>query len=96
MRLYLITYGQLKEIQGQEGKSSKWYGRILFLDSINGIPVFTLTSEESAEQTEPSEEYLSLLREALMAEAGMTERETEKYLKSCAAPFFKGKKRIQK
>ncbi len=87
MRLYLITYGQLKEIQGQEGKSSKWYGRILFLDSINGIPVFTLTSEESAEQTEPSEEYLSLLREALMAEAGMTERETEKYLKSCAAPL---------
>jgi len=87
MRLYRITCGQLKEIQNQEGPSASWYGRILYLESIDGVPVFTLTSEETLAQTEPSEEYLALLHDALVFEAGLTEGKAERYLKRC------GKKR---
>jgi gamma-glutamylcyclotransferase (GGCT)/AIG2-like uncharacterized protein YtfP len=87
MRLYLITFGQLKQIQEQEGPSEKWYGRLLYLFGINGIPVYTLTSEQRREQTEPGEKYLSFLREALINEAGMSPDKAEKYLKNCAKPL---------
>ena len=87
MRLYLITFGQLRQIQLQEGPSEKWYGRLLYLFGINGIPVYTLTSEQRREQTEPGEKYLSFLREALINEAGMSPDKAEKYLKNCAKPL---------
>ena len=90
MRLYRITYGQFKEIQRQEGASANWYGRIQYLENINGIPVFTLTSENVLEQTTPSKEYLSLLRNALISEAGMTEEKADRYLKSCGKKFPRG------
>ena len=46
MRMYKVTREQLKEIQGQEGKSASWYGRVLALGiHADGCPIYTLTSE---------------------------------------------------
>ena len=83
MRLYRITYGQFKEIQVQEGPSDNWYGRIKYLDRVQGIPVFTLTSQEPREPKKPGERYLKLLRDALVLEVGMTEKKADQYLKQC-------------
>ena len=83
MRLYRITYGQLKEIQLQEGASDAWYGRLVFLGEEDGIPVYTLTSESPRPVNQPCERYLNLIRTALIRECGLREKDAERYLKDC-------------
>ena len=61
MRFYRITYGQLRDIQKQEGNSANWYGRMTFIDFIEGIPAFTLTSETIKRECTPSERYLNVV-----------------------------------
>lgn len=44
-RAYLITKEQLEEIQVKEGKNPNWYGKLVPLEPIEGIPAYTFTSE---------------------------------------------------
>ena len=83
MRLYKITYGQFKDVQVQEGMG--WYGRTVCLEMLDGVPVFTFTSNSTSEQTEPGEPYLSLIRNALIKEAGMNPEKADAYLAKCLA-----------
>ncbi len=80
IRRYRITWGQLQDIQKQEGPA--WYGSRVFLGFREGACVYTLTSREVQKQTEPDAAYLELIRKALMV-CGKTEKEVETYLKAC-------------
>ena len=86
VRCYRITWGQLQDIQQQEGPS--WYGRREFLGFYDGADIYTLTSEEVQEQTKPDAAYLKLIRNALV-ECGETKAEAKKYLKACQKRFPK-------
>ena len=87
MRLYKITYGQLKEVQLQEGCSMNWYGRLVCLCFEDGLPVMTFTSGKQLEQNIPDDAYLNLIHDALVSECGISKREAAQYLKSCMKPF---------
>jgi hypothetical protein len=82
MRLYLITWGQLLDVQKQEGKSSSWYGRLVSLGNEDGIPVYTFTSEFRHEFNPPSDKYLAVIRDGLVNECGVSENEAGAYLAS--------------
>ena len=93
MRLYRITYGQLKDVQLQEGSSMSWYGRMVCLGFENGLPVMTFTSGKLQEQNMPDDTYLNLIHDALVSECGISKREAAQYLKSCMKPFPTPKRR---
>ena len=80
IRRYRITWGQLKDIQLQEGPA--WYHRIECLGFSDGRPVYTLTSEKSQTATEPDKAYLNLVRDALVQECGCTEENADRYLRN--------------
>ncbi len=81
MRLYQSTYGQLRDIQKQEGCGPRWYGRSVILGiQKDGIPVFTITSEIANKQNPPSDNYLNLICDALTDENGFTKKQAEEYL----------------
>jgi gamma-glutamylcyclotransferase (GGCT)/AIG2-like uncharacterized protein YtfP len=61
MRLYKITWEQFLDIQGQEGASANWYGRVVALDVIDNCPVYTITSEYRHEFNKPSDVYSELV-----------------------------------
>lgn len=81
MRLYNISRQQLHEIRKQEGNSSAWYGKIECLDVEDGLPVYTLTSEEPRPENAPSERYLSLIERALVEQCGIEEDEAGWYVR---------------
>lgn len=83
MRLYKITYGQLKDIQKQEGP--KWYSRMVCLDVMDDdCPVFTLTSENHERENQPCENYLKLIRSSLIDLLGNYRTlEIDNYLRGC-------------
>ena len=84
MRMYKVTRQQLREIQEQEGSSSKWYGRIQALGiHTDGCPIYTLTSEIRHPFNAPDDSYLSLITGALIGENGFTENEANIYLAMC-------------
>ncbi len=87
MRLHKITYGQLKEVQLQEGCSMNWYGRLVCLDFVDGLPVMTFTSNKHLVQNIPDDAYLNLIHDALVSECGISKQEAAQYLKSCMKPF---------
>lgn len=81
VRLYKITWGQLNDIQKQEGSSSSWYGKKLCLGMYeDGTPIYTLTSEHKHEVREPHEAYTKLIRIALMNEAKYSPEEADTYI----------------
>lgn len=80
IRRYRITWGQLLDIQAQEGQ--RWYSRRELLGFCDGVAIYTLTSEEVQKQTKPDAAYVSLIRNALLA-SGKTEKETDRYLTVC-------------
>ena len=88
VRYYRITWGQLRDIQQQEGPS--WYGRRLFLGFRDDAAVYTLTSTELLKQTKPDGAYLELIRKALL-DCGKTESAADKYLKTCQKRFPRSK-----
>ncbi len=81
MRLYKITEDQLYDVQQQEGPSPRWYGRKYYLGTEDGIPVYTLTNEEKILPNEPADNYLALIKNALIEECGLSNQEAEIYLK---------------
>ena len=84
MRMYKVTREQLKEIQEQEVKSPKWYGKIQPLGiHADGCPIYTLTSEIRHPFNAPDDNYLSLIIKALIEENGFTENEANLYLAIC-------------
>lgn len=84
MRMFKVTRQQLREIQGQEGPSANWYGRIQALGiHADGCPIYTLTSETRRPANVPDETYLSLIIRALIEENGFTENEANLYLALC-------------
>ena len=85
MRFYRITYGQLKDIQEQEGNTPGWYGNMALLGVYRGLPAFTLTSKRPQRQNAPADSYISLIRKALINECGISETEAAGYLDRCLA-----------
>ena len=66
MRLYKITWGQLKDVQDQEGNYPNWYGKMLCLGvDKDNCPIYTLTSEKPLESNCVKGEYYEVLRNAL-------------------------------
>lgn len=80
MRLYLITRGQLLDVQDQEGLSGDWYGWLVPLGEADAIPVYTFTSESRRPANPPSEAYLAVIREGLVEGCGLSEAEADAYL----------------
>lgn len=84
MRMYKVTREQLIDIQGQEGPSANWYGRIYALGiHADGTPIYTMTSETRRSFNAPDEAYINLILKALVEENGFTEAEANLYLSQC-------------
>lgn len=80
MRLYNISRSQLLEIQKQECDSSSWYGRIVCLGVEEGLPVYTITSENRRNYNNPSDNYIQLIKKALINECGISSDDADKYI----------------
>ena len=79
---------KMKDIQKQEGDSPDWYGNMLFLGELFGLPVFTLTSARPQKENPPAKDYLELIRTALFN--GYIEwfpLEADEYLEECLKPL---------
>ena len=84
VRLYRITRSQLMGVRAQEGASPEWYGRIECLGvERNGEPIYTLTSESVHKCNKPSDAYLTLIKNALITEGHLSEKDASRYLKGC-------------
>ena len=84
MRLYGINTKQLMEVRDQEGPSDNWYGRICCLGiHEDGKPIYTLTSANRRDRNKPSEEYIGIIRRALVEECGFSEVYADQYLADC-------------
>ena len=84
MRLYKLTWGQLLDIRKQEGSSFRWYGKIECLDvDVDDCPIYTLTSKDRVSMNAPSDEYINLIKKALINECLIPQREVEDYLDAC-------------
>ena len=84
VRLYRITRSQLMGVRAQEGTSPEWYGRIECLGTErNGEPIYTLTSESVHKCNQPSDANLTLIKNALITEGHLTEKDASRYLKGC-------------
>ncbi len=84
MRFYRITFGQLKDIQKQEGG---WYSRMAFVDFVEGVPAYTLTSESIQNENAPSDKYYNLIFDALTKDCGIHWEQIREYLKTCRTPL---------
>lgn len=83
MRLYKITWGQLNDVQDWEGRSAKWYGNLVLLGSDeDGLPIYTFTSAERSADNPPHENYISLIRDALVTECGLSKEDAAVYLEN--------------
>ena len=86
MRLYRITWGQLLQVQRQEGDHPMWYGRLVPLGTEqDGVPVYTFTSAQRGTPNPPAAAYLELIRDALINECGLRKEAAETYLQAAAA-----------
>ena len=83
MRLYKVTWGQLLDIQKQEGNHPHWYGWLVSLGvDPDDCPVYTITSTRKEAINHPSEKYLNLIRDALINECGFDDSAADKYLEA--------------
>lgn len=86
-RAYLITKEQLEEIQVKEGKTPKWYGKLVSLEPIEGIPAYTFTSEAPRRRESfkcVSCNYGKVLRQGMKETyPEMSDTEIDGYLKGC-------------
>ena len=81
MRLYKITWGQLLDVQKQEGNRPNWYGNRLCLGRHeDGCPIYTLTAEYRQEETPPDQAYVDLIARALLHECEIDGAEVKGYL----------------
>lgn len=84
-RAYLITVEQFEDVKKQEGASNNWYGHVMELGEMAGIPVKTLTRipENMGHYitNTPSLEYLDMLRRGLWETyPSMTVEEISRYI----------------
>ena len=82
MRLYQITWGQLLDVQKQEGKGRTWYGNLVDLGVHNGLNAYTITAHDFQPQNDPCPEYRNLILHALTTECGMDEESAKRYLEA--------------
>ena len=81
MRLYNISRVQLRDVQKREGSGPNWYGRLVTLGiHEDGCPICTFTSETPQRRNTPGENYLTLIRDALIDECDFTSDEAKAYL----------------
>ena len=84
MRLYKITSDQLDEVQDQECNKPYWYGRKVELGvDDDGCKIITITNGVQLDHNDPADNYVSLIRRALVEECGITPEETEIYVNNC-------------
>ena len=61
-------------------KSHSWYGKLLYLGSEKGYPMFTLTNEKNLiESIKPSPKYLQIINNGLKQTHNLTNEEIVKY-----------------
>ena len=68
-RIYKITKEQLDDILPQEGKSDRWYGNIMLLGTVDGLPVYTLTRTSQYDRydlRQPTDDYLKVIEKGLV------------------------------
>ena len=82
MRLYKITWGQLKDVQKQEGMGGGWYDDCHYLDEYDYLPVYTLTAKHLPPGNPPHDEYRDLIIRALYEECEMTLDEARRYVEA--------------
>lgn len=84
MRLYKITTEQLDEVQDQECNKPYWYGRKVELGfDEDGCRIITITNGVDIPSNLPADNYLSLIKRALVNECGIPELEATNYLSLC-------------
>jgi hypothetical protein len=71
-RAYLVTEEQFGEIWCQEGRGSKWYGKVVTLGTYNGYPVKTFTNTTRRTEKAPSQAYLDVIAEGMKELLGET------------------------
>ena len=81
-RIYLITAEQFCEIHQKEGAD---YGKCMFLDVIDGKPVFTFTDKQKNQPRLPSHSYFKTIYEGLVECYGetITNKSLGLYLINC-------------
>ena len=83
MRLYKVTWGQLLDIQKQEGNHPHWYGWLVSLGvDPDDCPVYTITSTRKEAINHPSVKYLNVIRDALINECGFDDSVADTYLEA--------------
>ena len=83
MRMYKITFGQLLEIQKQEGATLRWYEKLIKLGTWqDGCEIYTFTSKKHRPLNKPDEKYFEVIKKALIEECGLSAVDVEKYLKN--------------
>lgn len=82
-RAYLITEKQFEDVKKQEGASKKWYGYVLELGTLGGIPVRTLTqiNRNAEDVNTPKKEYIDIICKGLKeAYPDMSDEKIKRYL----------------
>lgn len=84
-RMFLITEEQLKEVQSQEGLG--WYNKLVDLGFEEGIPVKTFTHSTVFNINQPSQKYLSIIKEGLLETyPSMPDRQISSYIRDHILP----------
>ena len=60
-RVWKITKDQFEQIWKQEGRGPKWYPKRIELGQMEGIPIWTITSGEEENKTNPSKKYIKTI-----------------------------------
>jgi hypothetical protein len=85
-RIYKVTGLVFKTIREQEGVLPMWYGDILKVGVIDGLPVYALTQSSeyniSSRRNSPSEVYLEIMKDGLR-EIKIEESEVNRYVEDC-------------
>ncbi len=77
MKLYKIRWRQALQIQRQEGRGDSWYGRIVAVGiHKDGTPIYTFTSAQKGQYSEPDVSYVNLIRDAIRKEIDKRELRT--------------------
>jgi hypothetical protein len=78
-RLWKVSEQQFEDIKEQEGQI--WYNVELELGEKDSLIIKTITGCWGSEITEPSEEYLSVIKEGLKETTGWSDDKIEEYLR---------------
>ncbi len=65
-RMYLISEEQFYEIHKQEGSGYHWYNQLIYLGRDTEFEIYTFTNKNRREKCEPTESYITVMRQGLI------------------------------